>query len=91
MVAYVGVSKKFKGLAHQNLFLERDWEDGFNAVFNPERAAWPKHPSYYANVPSLTDNSAAPEGCDTLYILAPLAPGLEDTETTGSILHPDHG
>jgi len=79
MVAYLGVNRRVEGLAHHNLFLERDWEDGFNAVFNPEIAVWPENPSYYVNVPSLTDDTAAPPGCDTLYILAPLAPGLEDT------------
>lgn len=79
MVAYLGVNRRVEGLAHHNLFLERDWEDGFNAVFNPAEASWPEHPSYYVNVPSLTDETAAPPGCDTLYILAPLAPGLEDT------------
>jgi 1-hydroxy-2-isopentenylcarotenoid 3,4-desaturase len=79
MVAYLGVNRRVEGLAHHNLFLERDWDDGFNAVFNPMQTSWPENPSYYVNVPSLTDESAAPPGCDTLYILAPLAPGLEDT------------
>jgi 1-hydroxy-2-isopentenylcarotenoid 3,4-desaturase len=79
MVIYLGINRKVNGLAHHNLFLEKDWEDGFNSVFNPEMAAWPKHPSYYVNIPSLTDNNAAPDGCETIYILAPLAPGLEDT------------
>ena len=79
MVIYLGINRKVDGLTHHNLFLERDWEDGFNAVFNPKMAAWPENPSYYVNVPSLTDKSAAPEGCETLYILAPLAPGLEDS------------
>jgi phytoene desaturase len=30
------------------------------------------------NVPSRTDPTAAPTGCDTLFVLIPLAPGLED-------------
>jgi phytoene desaturase len=79
MVIYLGIKRKVDGLAHHNLFLEKDWEDGFNAVFNPEMAAWPENPSYYVNIPSLTDKYAAPDGCETIYILAPLAPGLEDT------------
>ena len=79
MVIYLGIKRKVDGLAHHNLFLEKDWEDGFNAVFNPKMVAWPKNPSYYVNIPSLTDKYAAPDGCETIYILAPLAPGLEDT------------
>ncbi|MGC9516711.1 MAG: phytoene desaturase family protein [Methanomicrobiales archaeon] len=79
MVIYLGVNQKVKKLAHHNLFLNKDWEEGFQKVFDPEKADWPQNPSYYVNVPSLTDKSAAPEGSDTLYILAPLANELEDT------------
>jgi phytoene desaturase len=79
MVIYLGVDRKVKSLAHHNLFLNKDWEEGFNAVFDPDSIAWPNNPSYYVNVPSLTDESAAPDGKDTLYILVPLASGLKDS------------
>ncbi len=79
MVAYLGVNKQFESLAHHTLFLDKDWEDGFDVIFDPDKAAWPSHPSYYVNVPSRTDPTAAPEGKDTLFILVPLAPGLEDS------------
>jgi phytoene desaturase len=78
-VAYLGLNRKIEGLKHHTLFLDADWEAGFEKIFNPEKAAWPDHPSYYANVPSQTDPTAAPEGCDTLFLLVALAPGLEDT------------
>jgi len=79
LVAYVGVNKKFDAFDHHTLFLDDDWEHGFEELFNPRKAAWPHKPSYYVNVPSRTDSTAAPEGCDTLFILVPLAPGLQDT------------
>jgi phytoene desaturase len=78
-VCYLGIRKKIRGLAHHTLFLDMDWEKGFDLIFDPKRAAWPEHPSYYVSVPSRTDTTAAPEGCDTLVILALLAPGLPDT------------
>jgi len=78
-VAYLGVNKRFEGLAHHTLFLDEHWEEGFDTLFDPAKAAWPERPSYYVNVPSRTDPTAAPEGCDTLFILVALAPGLEDT------------
>jgi phytoene desaturase len=78
-VIYLGVTKTFEALAHHTLFLDKDWADSFDQIFNPKKAAWPKTPSYYVNVPSKTDTTAAPEGCETLFILVPLAPGLEDT------------
>lgn len=79
MVAYLGIDYKVDKLAHHNLFLDKDWEHGFDKIFDPKKAAWPENPSYYVNVPSRTDLSAAPENSDTLFILIPLAPGLEDT------------
>jgi len=79
IVFYVGVNRRFPALAHHTLFLDRNWEDNFEEVFDRKKARWPKNPSYYVNVPSLTDPTAAPEGSDTLFILVALAAGLEDT------------
>lgn len=79
MVVYLGVDYTVDKLVHHNLFLDKDWEHGFDTIFDPEKAAWPENPSYYVNVPSRTDTSAAPPGMDTLFVLIPLAPGLEDT------------
>lgn len=78
-VVYLGVDREITKLAHHNIFLEPDWEEGFEMIFDPEKAAWPENPSFYVNVPSRTDTTAAPKGTDTLFVLAPLAPGLEDT------------
>ena len=80
LVAYVGIDKEVDKLTHHNLFLDKDWEAGFETLFDPKKAAWPENPSYYVNVPSKTDKSAAPDGSETLFILVPLAPGIEDTD-----------
>jgi phytoene desaturase len=80
MVAYLGIDKEVDKLTHHNLFLDKDWEAGFETLFDPKKAGWPENPSYYVNVPSKTDKSAAPEGTDTLFVLIPLAPGIEDTQ-----------
>ncbi|NLX49790.1 MAG: hypothetical protein GXY82_07980 [Methanospirillum sp.] len=79
MVLYLGLNRKVEGLAHHTLLLEKDWESGFDILFDPEKAAWPESPSYYVNVPSKTDTTAAPPGGETLFVLVPLAPGLPDT------------
>ncbi|MCK9150643.1 phytoene desaturase family protein [Methanobacterium alcaliphilum] len=79
MVAYLGIDKEMEQFAHHNLFLDKDWESGFDTLFDPKKAAWPENPSYYVNVPSKTDKTAAPNGSETLFILIPLAPGIEDT------------
>ncbi|NIQ06471.1 MAG: phytoene desaturase [Candidatus Korarchaeota archaeon] len=79
-VAYVGIDKKIEKLAHHSLFLHEDWATNFEKIFDPEKAAWPTDPSYYVNVPSRTDPNMAPEDADSLFILVPLAPDLEDTK-----------
>ena len=79
-VAYVGIDKVLDKLDHHNLFLQEDWSNKFDKLFDPKKAEWPDSPSYYVNIPSRTDSTASPEGTDTLFILVPLAPGLEDTE-----------
>jgi len=79
MVAYLGVNRKVEQLVHHNLFLDDDWGNGFDSIFDRNNHIWPETPSYYVNVPSRTDPTAAPEGGDTLFVLIPLSPGLKDT------------
>lgn len=78
-VAYVGIDRKIDSLAHHNLFLDKDWAHSFDQIFDRSKAVWPTSPSYYVNVPSKTDTTAAPRGMESLFVLAPLAPGLKDT------------
>ena len=78
-VAYLGVDTVVESLVHHNLFIKEDWINGFDELFDPSRMRWPSTPSYYVNVPSRTDPTAAPPGCDTLFVLVPVAAGLEDT------------
>ncbi len=54
-----------------------EWEDHFDRIF--EEPAWPEDPAYYLCVPSETDDSVAPDGHSALFVLVPIAPGLEDT------------
>ena len=79
MVLYIGLNRKVAGLCHHTLVLAKDWEKGFETLFDPEKVAWPENPSYYVNVPSKTDTTAAPPDGETLFVLVPLAPGLPDT------------
>ena len=79
LVLYIGLDKKLPKLEHHNLFLTKDWDQGFESVFDPKKARWPETPSYYINVASKNDNSVTPEGGETIFVLMPLAPDLEDT------------
>ncbi len=79
-IAYVGVDKKLESIAHHTLLLDKDWEKGFEEIFNAKNPKWPESPSYYVNSPSKTDPGFAPDGGETLFILVPISPGLNDDE-----------
>ena len=75
---YLGVEGELGELEHHTLVLPPDWGDHFAAIFDDP--AWPDDPAYYVNVPSRTDPSVAPEGCETVVVLVPIAPGLADDD-----------
>jgi phytoene desaturase len=74
---YMGVEGEVPELAHHTLVLPTDWDPHFDAIF--EDPAWPQDPAYYLCVPSKTDDTVAPDGHSNLFVLVPIAPGLEDT------------
>lgn len=77
LLFYVGFDKKLDGVCHHNLFFDTDFDRHAKAIYDtPE---WPEDPLFYANFPSVTDSSMAPEGKETGFFLMPLAPGLEDS------------
>jgi phytoene desaturase len=77
---YLGVEGDLEPLKHHSLVLPADWEEHFTQIF--EEPTWPDDPAYYVCVPSDTDDSVSPEGHGNLFILVPIAPGLEDDATT---------
>ncbi len=79
LVLYIGLDKKLPKMEHHNLFLTKDWDKGFENIFDPKKASWPESPSYYINITSKYDPTTAPEGGETIFVLVPLAPDLEDT------------
>lgn len=75
---FIGVNKRLPKLQHHNLYLSDNWEQHFREV--REDPTWPEDPSYYVCVTSKTDPTVAPEGCENLFFLVPVAPGLEDNQ-----------
>ncbi len=79
LLFYVGFDCKVRGVLHHNLFFDTDF--GRHATEIYETAVWPKEPLFYANFPSVSDPSMAPEGKEAGFFLIPVAPGLEgDTD-----------
>ena len=80
LLMYLGVEGKIKSFAHHNLYFASQWQDHFNTIFHEPK--WPEDPSYYVSCPSKTDPSVAPKEDENLFVLVPVAAGLQDTEKT---------
>ncbi|RTY68314.1 phytoene desaturase [Flavobacterium sp. LB2P53] len=78
LLFYVGFNKKIKNISHHALFFDVDFYQHAKDIYDEPQ--WPKEPLFYANFPSVTDETAAPEGMESGFFLIPLAPGINDTE-----------
>lgn len=79
LLFFVGFNKKIENISHHALFFDVDFNQHAADIYdNPK---WPEAPLFYANFPSKTDLTAAPDGMETGFFLIPLAPGIEDNET----------
>jgi phytoene desaturase len=78
LLFYIGFNKKIKNISHHALFFDVDFEQHTRAIYDEPK--WPEEPLFYANFPSLTDKTAAPDGMESGFFLIPLAPGINDTE-----------
>lgn len=78
LLFYIGFDTKLKNVEHHNLFFDTDFELHAQEIYDDPK--WPTNPLFYANFPSITDESMAPKGCETAFFLVPIATALEDTE-----------
>lgn len=69
---YWALSEVVPELGGHNIFLADAYQDSFDDIF--ERGELPKEPSFYVNVPSRLDPTAAPSGKDTVVVLVPCGP-----------------
>jgi phytoene desaturase len=78
LIFYVGINKRVENLQHHNLFFDESLEEHGKEIYKDP--SWPTSPLFYLSAPSLTDPSVAPEGCENLFFLVPIAPNLKDEE-----------
>jgi phytoene desaturase len=79
LLYYVGLNKKVDGLLHHNLFFDVPFDKHADQIYTHPQ--WPDEPLFYLNIPSKTDSTCAPSGCENLMVLIPVASGLtNDTE-----------
>ena len=76
LLFYLGLNKKLD-IPHHALFFDTDFDNHAQEIYdNPK---WPENPLFYLSCTSKTDPTSAPEGCDAVFVLVPVAPGLDDT------------
>ncbi|KAF1958611.1 phytoene desaturase [Byssothecium circinans] len=72
---YWALDKQFPELTAHNIFLAEAYKESFDNIF--KKHLTPEEPSFYVNVPSRVDPTAAPRGCDSLVVLVPVGHLLE--------------
>ncbi len=80
LLFYLGINKRVPKLLHHNLFFDEDFKQHAEEIYTHPQ--WPSKPLFYASAPSKTDPSVAPEGCENVFILIPVAPDLADDDAT---------
>ena len=78
LIFYLGVDRRTPELLHHNLFFDADFDEFAEEIY--DNPTWPRRPLFYVNVPSATDPICAPEGQEAVFILVPVAPGLENNK-----------
>ncbi len=79
LIYYLGIKGEIPHLKHHTLFFENELDHHIDCIYINKK--WPAKPLFYACCPSKTDPDVAPEGCENLFLLLPLAPGIHDDES----------
>lgn len=67
-VMLLGLRRKLEGLAHHTVYFSSDYRAEFSQLFDARR--FPDDPTVYVCAPSRTDAGLAPEGGETLFVMA---------------------
>ena len=79
LLYYVGIRKRIKNIRHHSLFFDVSFDIHGKEIYTEPK--WPTEPLFYVSATSVSDTTVAPEGCENLFFLIPIAAGLEgDTE-----------
>lgn len=80
LIFYLGINKKIPNLKHHTLFFENDLDEHIDSIYGEKK--WPEKPLFYVSCTSKTDDNTAPKGKENLFLLMPLAIGIDDDECT---------
>ena len=71
VLLYLGVRKQYPQLRHHTLILSERYQGLVQDIF--DNKVLPEDFSMYLHVPTRTDPSMAPTGCESMYVLTPVA------------------
>lgn len=74
---YLGIEGRFNDVAHHTIYLAENYKENLRDI--EERHTVSENPSFYVQNASVTDDTLAPKGHSTLYVLLPV------THDTGSV------
>ncbi|MDH5825646.1 phytoene desaturase family protein [Sphingobacterium faecium] len=80
LIFYLGIKDIIPNLRHHTLFFENEIDGHIDCIYGNKK--WPEKPLFYCCCPSKTDPNVAPQNRDNLFLLMPLAIGLNDDENT---------
>jgi phytoene desaturase len=78
LIYYLGFKEKVPNLKHHTLFFENNLDLHTHEIYEDKK--WPTQPLFYACCPSKTDAHVAPENCENIFLLMPIATGIQDNE-----------
>lgn len=81
---YWAMDRQIPELVTHNIFLADDYRDSFDSIFKHQLI--PSQPSFYVNVPSRIDPTAAPDGKDAIVVLVPVGHLLDEREGKGVVV-----
>lgn len=79
LIYYLGINQTLPNLKHHTLFFENDLDEHIDAIYGDKK--WPEKPLFYSCCPSKTDQNVAPKDSENLFLLMPLAIGINDDES----------
>lgn len=78
LIFYIGLNKKIRKLQHHTLFFEEELLQHSKDIYKTPK--WPDKPLFYVCCPSKSDEKVAPAGHENLFLLMPIAAGLDDNQ-----------
>lgn len=78
LIYYLGIKEVIPNLNHHTLFFENDLDEHIDCIYGEKK--WPQNPLFYCSCPSKTDVGVAPKGKENLFLLMPLAIGINDDD-----------